>query len=211
MPGRAIAANGEISYAGYLIDGGYGNAENTAPVNNDEGANTFFRCPSGEVERNTTFNPISKRDPQNLQYWRSGAPASVPDTADTSVFINTWYAFNGMQGNGALNEFFPSTGVDLTPGTANNFYHRQEQFLQASKLALFYDGLRAHSGNFRRLSLRHGGEESLNMLFGDMHASAVQDDDLPADTAGIGGAAANTDGDLDLTPEVFWRLNQPVP
>ena len=211
MPGRAVASNGEISYAGYLIDGGYGNAENTAPAANDEGANTFFRCLSGDVERNTTFSPTSQRDPQGRQYWRSGAPGRLANTVDGGLFINTWYAYNGLQGNGATNEFFPLTGVNLDPSSTGNFYHRQEEFLQASKLALIYDGLRAHSGNWNRLSLRHGGLDSLNMLFGDMHASAVGVDDVPAAGTSIGGPASNTDGDLDQYPEIFWRLNQPVP
>jgi hypothetical protein len=49
------------------------------------------------------------------------------------------------------------------------------------------------------------------MLFADSHAAAQSDDTLPDGTATIGGIAANTDGSLDQWPDVFWRLNQPVP
>ncbi len=111
-----------------------------------------------------------------------------------------------MNGGGAAYwEFFPLSDVSGTQTRT----HTLDVMRAATQTALFYDGVEVHSGNWNRLSLRHGGESSLNILYGDGHAASVTEDGIPAPGTGIGGPTANTDGGLDAFLPTLWRMNSP--
>jgi prepilin-type N-terminal cleavage/methylation domain-containing protein/prepilin-type processing-associated H-X9-DG protein len=208
VPGQAILPdNGPpASYASLLAVGDYGPARNvTFDTNNqvDTQTNSLFRCPNGLDERASSFTPVSKTDPLNRRYWRTAA------RPDFSEAVNTWYGVNGPNDGGRnYNEWFPMTNVSFNPGEPNNVFHRIDDFLDASDTAMIYDGLWTTSGAWTRISLRHGGQAATNMLFADSHASAVQDEVLPADATTIGGPNANSVGQLNDYPDIVWRLNQ---
>ncbi len=215
VPGRLLTNGGQpVSYATILADGQYGPALNITANNAavDEESNTLFRCPEGIGERSTTFAPQNQRAEEGRKYWRTGGADSSGVNIDFSLAVNTWYAYNGMQQpSGNYNEFFPMAGIFPLSVAVNNKVHTRDSFKDPTKLALIYDGLRAHSGNFNRLSLRHSGQETLNVLYADMHVSANSADQIPDPaTVGIGSDTATSIGNLGQWPDIHWRLNQPL-
>ena len=214
VPGRLIGPSGESGYAAVLAQQQYGPARNVTTDPNasrDAQTNSLFRCPEGLDERATAFNPADRRDPEGRRYWRTAGLNGGGDDIDFVLVVNTWYAYNGMISPAAAhNAFFPMVAADLADPAAGAASPRLDSYRQASKLSLLYDGIRAHNGAFNRLSLRHGQQDSLNMLLGDMHASAYRGSAVPDASAGIGGPNPNTDGNLENWPESYWRTNQPV-
>ncbi|MEO0963887.1 MAG: prepilin-type N-terminal cleavage/methylation domain-containing protein [Planctomycetota bacterium] len=206
VPGRALlTVNGpEASYASLLAAGDYGSARNVTfdPSSSvDSQTESLFRCPNGEDERWTSGVPATKEDSLNRRYWRAASKA------DFSEVVNTWYGVNGSTSD-VYNPWFPMTNVTFGNNDPDNVFHRIDDFLQASDTALVYDGLYVTSGAWTRISLRHGGGNSTNMLFADSHAEAVQDEVLPADGTTIGGPSAGSVGQLNDFPDIVWRLNQ---
>ncbi|MEM6332712.1 MAG: prepilin-type N-terminal cleavage/methylation domain-containing protein [Planctomycetota bacterium] len=210
VPGRALLPNvsgftAEASYASLLAVGEYGPARNvTADPSSsvDSQTNSLFRCPEGSDERWVVgTNPLSKTDPVNSRYWRA---ASTPDFSEV---VNTWYGVNGATSD-LYNEWYPMTNVNYDTPSPNDVYHRIDDFRHASDTAMIYDGIQLTSGNWPRVSLRHGAGRATNMLFADSHAAAVTEDILPADGTTIGGPNPNSVGQLNDFPDIVWRLNQ---
>jgi prepilin-type N-terminal cleavage/methylation domain-containing protein/prepilin-type processing-associated H-X9-DG protein len=211
-PGLINTGTGNVGYAALLADGQYGPARNVtldASSAIDVDSDTLFRCPEGEGERATTFNPVDQTDLEGRRYWRTGSFGN-DGNVDFSLAVNTWYAYNGMTAANDYNEFFPMAALQPGNAAANNTLQARDSFRQPTRLALIYDGIRAHNGAFNRLSLRHGGQQNLNILYGDLHVAAQSQDQIPPPGTGIGGPNANTDGDLDQFPDTYWRTNQPV-
>ncbi|MEO0586081.1 MAG: prepilin-type N-terminal cleavage/methylation domain-containing protein [Planctomycetota bacterium] len=209
VPGRAVISDGgsttEASYASLLAVGEYGPARNVTADSSsavDSQTNSLFRCPEGLDDRWVAgTNPVTKTDPINRRFWRAQS------RADFSEVVNTWYGVNGATAS-VYNEWFPMTNVDFTAQDPDNVFHRIDDFRDGSRTALVYDGVFVTSGLWQRVSLRHGGGRSTNMLFADSHAAAVTEDSLPVDGTTIGGPTENSVGQLNDFPDIVWRLNQ---
>ena len=186
VPARMITvgAAGTLQnhYAAILSDTGYGDAENVegpGSATNDS-SESMYRCPEGIDER-VSGAPTSQTAENGRRYWR----ASRADRGGLQRQSDTWYGANTLQmqeaGGAAYFPFFPLS--DLTPAGPMSIQRRThtiDVMRAPSNTALFYDGVEVHSGNWNRLSLRHGGESSLNILYGDGHAASVTQDGIPA-------------------------------
>ena len=209
VPARSItngaAGRLENHCAAILSDTGYGEAENVeGPTSaTNESSESMYRCPEG-IDQRVSGAPPSQTAEEGRRYWR----ASRADNGGLQRQSDTWYGANTMQMGGGGAAYFPWFPLSDVSGTQTRT-HTIEIMRDPSNTSLFYDGTEVHSGNWNRLSLRHGGETSLNMLFGDGHAGSLTEDAIPAPGTGIGGPSANTDGGLDKFLPTLWRLNSP--
>ena len=210
VPARAIFDVGftaEMHYAAYLTAGGYGVEQDLLTSGVQATGDSMFRCPEGIDER-ALATPTSQTDTEGRKYWL--AFSNKGGTLKNRT--KTWYGANTMQmdtaGGAAYFQFFGLSDVNATTQTR---LHRIGVVKQPSEHVFFYDGVQVHNGNWNRLSLRHAGETSMNALFADGHVGSFNETQIPAPGTGIGGAFANTDGDLDQYTDLQWRLNSPQP
>lgn len=163
-----LGANDRNEWCATLIDQDYIQGQ-FAPDPSDLSnvpANSPFLCPSGVNE--LTANSVGRFHPESLKFHNS--PFTI-DPNDT--FVQNHYAINGGQ---------------------NNFQARDRPFIRAgnwnaniildavknpSEMVAITDGF-FHLYQDTRVSARHNGRTSTNVLFVGGHAATFQTDDVPS-------------------------------
>ncbi|MEM9753429.1 MAG: DUF1559 domain-containing protein [Planctomycetota bacterium] len=212
VPARQVTAGTggdlEVSYAAILSQSGYGIAQDVLLDPDQAQDDSMFRCPEGDAE---VFDPAvdapqDQTDPVGRKAWRTFFAVR----GETRARVDTWYGANSMFMNDNAftplwSEFFPMTDV----GEFQTDVQKQTAIKAPTETVMVYDGLRIHNGNWNTLSLRHGGQQNMNILFADGHASTGTEGQVPEPGTGIGLPNANTDGQLDDFPDFLWRMNTP--
>ncbi|QDU70550.1 type II secretion system protein [Mucisphaera calidilacus] len=213
VPGRSITPGTggdvlEVHYAAILSQTGYGVADDVLDNPDDLSGNTMFRCPEGLDEVKVPGDPAapqSQTDEEGLKGWR----AFFAYRGQTRARVDTWYGVNTMQMDNAVGayyfESFPMS--DVTP--QQPMTQKITKIHEPSKTAMIYDGIEVHNGNFNRLSLRHGGQSSMNVLLADGHVEGYQESEVPAPGTGIGSPWPTSIGNLGDFPALNWRINKP--
>ncbi|BAM03108.1 type II secretion system protein [Phycisphaera mikurensis] len=206
VPARQTAGSvSEDHYASILSETGYGDAVDVLTSGGAGGVvqDSMYRCPEGLDERSLS-TPASRTAEAGKHFWLAFRTVGGVAQAQTP----TWYGANTMfmgGGGAAYFDFFPLSDVSGTQTRT----HTVEVMNDPTNTALFYDGVQLHSDNWNRLSLRHGGEDSMNLLYGDGHAASLGADDVPEGTKKIGAPNAGSDGVLEQFLPTLWRLNSP--
>lgn len=214
----------EGSYAAILAAKGYGSAADV--LDGGDSGDGMFRCPEGIDEQLVNGEePQERTDVRGLRFWRGFYIKNGRIDAE----VDTWYAANTvfMDASGGFQYFrrFPLT--DVTPTLLSvsknppnavvadlvrpTVLQTVDEIRSPTEVVLFYDGARLHNGNFGRLSLRHGGNDTMNLLFADGHVDSATGNDVPNEDDTIGGNAEGSIGTLEDYPDIRWRLDDPNP
>lgn len=199
----------EENWATLLVSAGYLQAPNQNPTGTTYYSATslgvsVFRCPNGlDLNWENIGYPManSQTDGNGMVFWRWAS--SSQSAANYAADI--WYCMNGLWSSGisTFNEYpfrdLDTSGTYLATGdTYCPQLHKLSSITRNSDMALIFDGLIFHNGNYHYFSMRHNGNSLCNMLFADGHADSIASRQLPQSNAGIYAAGITPKFRLDI-------------
>jgi prepilin-type processing-associated H-X9-DG protein/prepilin-type N-terminal cleavage/methylation domain-containing protein len=153
----------------------------TAPAI-DSPANSVFRCPSGLMDRTSSWQTLTRTDAMGARAWRLTSKTS-------GLTLDTWYGINASTNR--AHKFFPCWRL---PMDHEGFkpHHKITSLGPTAETAFIFDGVAlnlststATANGAMRINGRHGGRTAqttwANVLFFDGHAEAVPSRILPVD------------------------------
>jgi prepilin-type N-terminal cleavage/methylation domain-containing protein len=185
---------------------------------------SVFRCPDGldinfDQSGFTSGMVTDQWFVGNNCYRRNfslGAKQMIAGGAD--ALFDTWYGINGisqglLQANyDVMFARYPFSTIDFNPAVQQTRLHKISEIRASAKMAMMFDGFRAHNCEPRFIAARHGRNGKArpagytNFVFFDAHAESV-----PAKGQPLTFADFNQTQVSNLPPSMqfpFWRLDQ---
>ncbi len=199
-------------WAAILIQTGSLEGDTADPnsANDDSDLENVYRCPEG-IAKNWALagfqQPTSHEDGINKFYW-------LRSTAEGRQ-VPLWYGANAGKGRSSGNrdmrgfwpvghgnfEFFNAA----TNAAETTFYaSKLTRIRNATKMAMFFDGLQYHDMWGFKISTRHGDSTKANVLHADGHVEAYVSSELPDNSFPFEFPATLT---LKF-PKLNWHLDQ---
>ena len=162
----------KVGWPAILVNGGYVSAPRATSDTKVNRTASVFRCPSGidGVGAPGSTGPASRTDPEGAK-----AYAFPDETASPKIWIDCWYAINGVTGNPNK---WPFTRVPLDGG-GGVVLHKIDVVSSPSKTPMVFDGWWILNNKTERVNARHARNTRTNVLFFDGHASSFDTFLLP--------------------------------
>ncbi|MBN2712669.1 MAG: DUF1559 domain-containing protein [Planctomycetes bacterium] len=193
-----------VRWAGILAGGEYTSAPRSSKDDLPNNAASVFHCPSGLADAFTTGGPTSLYDPINLRPYKSLIYPTPGGYNGQNTRVHVWYSTNGSSGTSARPNWRVFPDNQAQSWASWNNLPKMKRISHPSATVAIYDGctcVNASAGN--RMSRRHGGGNSINLLFYDGRAVNVDISKIPPPTLYWNVTNLN-----DLNPDIKWYVNQ---
>ena len=191
FPGDDPTANyARDNWATILVAGKY---LPSPPQQGSTNGNTFadssygesvFRCPSGIDNRvlgADNVTPTNSYDNRGAGFFRRfSSTTGGREGISPGLRIDCWYGVNGWPLNdtaGNTKNAFDRWPFTLVPGDNSTLaaqqLHKLAQFRSPASLALIFDGVLFHGGQYAPINARHIARTRTNVLYGDGHADSI--------------------------------------